>query len=73
MANNGQSDIKDTYSSEINRVTNGRVDGFSVDNISQFDGMFQADVTIKVYSSKQYKTPDSDPNNRRKMAVLPVF
>lgn len=74
VANNGQSDIKDTYSSEINRVTNGRVDGFSVDNISQFDGMFQADVTIKkVYSSKQYKTPGLDPNNRRKMAVLPVF
>lgn len=69
-----KSDLQDVYSSNISRITNGRVDGFSVDNITEFDGRFEADVTIKkIKTSKKYKTPGLDPNNRRKIAVFPVF
>lgn len=74
LSKNGENSLKDVYSSEISNITNGKIDGFSVDNVSQFDGYFEADVTIKkINSTKKYKTPGLDPNNRRKIAILPVF
>ena len=66
--------IKDTYSSDISRATNGKIDGFDVNSVREIDGRYEADVVIKkITTSKKYKTPGLDPNNRRKIAVFPVF
>lgn len=67
-------ELKDSYSSQISHYTNGKADSFHIDSITQVDGRYEADVTIrKISSSKSYKTPGLDPNNRRKMAIMPVF
>ncbi len=66
--------IKDTYSSDISRATNGKIDGFDVNSVREINGRYEADVVIKkITTSKKYKTPGLDPNNRRKIAVFPVF
>lgn len=66
--------IKDTYSSDISRATNGKIDGFDIIGVREIGGGYEADVTIKkITTSKTYKAPGLDPNNRRKMAILPVF
>ena len=39
--------IKDTYSSDISRATNGKIDGFDVNSVREINGRYEADVVIK--------------------------
>lgn len=74
VASSDGSFIKDSYSSGISRATNGKIDGFDIVGVREIGGGYEADVTIKkITTSKKYKAPGLDPNNRRKMAILPVF
>lgn len=73
-ATNGKSDLKDKFSSRLSVLTNGKIDGFDVNNVSENGGIFEADVTIKkISTTKKYKTPGLDEKNRRKIAIFPVF
>lgn len=64
-----------TYNEQISKATNGRVDGYEINDIHKdADGNWEATVTIKKTSvSKTYKTPGLDPNNRRRLAVVPGY
>lgn len=55
---NDGSFIKDTYNQNIQKATNGRVDSYSIDDVSGVDGNYEARVTIKkIRTKKSYKTP----------------
>lgn len=71
---NDGSFIKDTYNQNIQKATNGRVDSYSIDDVSGVDGNYEARVTIKkIRTKKSYKTPGFSPHSRRKIAVVPIY
>lgn len=73
-AKNGKSELKDKYSSKLNVITKGKIDGFDIIDVSENDGKFEAQVIIKkIRTTKKYKAPGLDEKNRRKMAIFPVF
>lgn len=63
------------YNNNINRITQGKVDSYSILNVSEKgDGRFEASVSItKSKTTKEYKTPGLDPMARRSLAVLPSY
>lgn len=72
--NNDGSFIKDSYSQNIQKATNGRVDSYSIDDVSGVDGNYEATVTVKkIRTQKSYKTPGFSPHSRRKIAVVPIY
>lgn len=62
-----------TYNNSIKRITSGRADSFKIIDVNEFEGRFEARVeVIKSRTTKVYKTPGLNPNNRRSIIVLPA-
>ena len=62
------------YSDQISKQTGGRFDSYEVlKNIKTPDGYNVAVEIKKTIVSKTYKTPGLDPNNRRRLAVVPGY
>lgn len=62
------------YSSEISKVTSGKVDSYNIVNVEERSGgQFVAEVeVINSKTTKNYKTPGLDPKNRRSIIVIPA-
>lgn len=71
--NNGHKGVY-TYNSAISRVTKGRVDSFSILEVNDMGGQYEARVSVtKKKVTKSYKTPGLNPKNRRAVAVIPSY
>lgn len=61
------------YNNNINRVTKGRVDSYSILEVDELDGEYEARVSItKTKVTKKYKVPGYK-KNRRTVAVIPSY
>lgn len=65
-------ELTDIYSEQISRATNGRVDSYEIDSVTQdADGRYHAMVTIRnSKTTKSYKAPGLSPDSRRSITVL---
>lgn len=67
-------DFEKIYSDQISKQTGGRFDSYEVlKNVRTPDGYNVAVEIKKTSVSKKYKTPGLDPNNRRRLAVMPGY
>ena len=64
-----------TYNSKIDKVTKGRVDSYSILEVSEIgDGKYEAVVSVKKTKiTKSYKTPGVDHKKRRSLVVVPSY
>lgn len=63
------------YDSKINKLTNGKVDSYSILNVDEIgNGKYEATVSItKTKVTKKYVTPGHNPKNRRAIAIIPLY
>jgi curli biogenesis system outer membrane secretion channel CsgG len=64
--------LVDAYKDEISKATNGRVDSYEINSITQdADGRYIANVTIfNTKTTKRYQAPGLSPDSRRNIIVL---
>lgn len=71
--NNGHKGVY-TYNSAISRVTKGRVDSFSILEVNDMGGQYEARVSVtKKKVTKRYKTPGLNPKNRRSIVIVSSY
>lgn len=65
-------ELTDIYREDISRATNGRVDSYEVNSVSQDDdGRYHASVTIRnSKTTKRYQAPGMSADSRRSITVL---
>ena len=65
-------ELTDIYREDISKATNGRVDSYDIDNVSQdADGRYHASVTIyKSKTTKRYQAPGLSADSRRSITVM---
>lgn len=62
------------YNNTINRVTKGKVDSYSILEVTKYDNEFEARVSIsKTKIIRSYKTPGLNTKNRRNIVVVPTY
>lgn len=67
-------DYKKEYNDKIKKSTNGRYDSYDVvSKIKTQDGYKVKVLIKKSRTTKRYKTPGLNPNNRRKIAVISAY
>lgn len=65
-------ELTDIYSEQISRATNGRVDSYEINSVTQdADGRYHASVTIRnSKTTRRYQVPGLSADSRRSITVL---
>lgn len=68
-----KSSLTSKFNSKIDKITQGRVNSYEIEEVEQLDDhKFRAVIIVKkVKISHKYKAPGHNPRNRRSLAVLP--
>jgi len=68
-----KSSISSKYSSKIEKITYGKVNSYTIEQVNQIDkNQYEAIISVKKITKRaKYKSPGLNPRKRRALAVLP--
>lgn len=65
--------LNERFSAKLQTVTKGKVDAYTIEDVTEFDGKYRATVkVVKTTVKKAYVAPGISHDSRSKMAVYPL-